>query len=258
MSQDDQTNNGSGEVSKKDDSASHATIRAEYFGLRWIIIGGCVVLTALLFISIYLPYLTERVKFFTVNFLSLLVLIIIAIQAFIYRRQWEAMQGQLKVMNRQSELMNESLKEGIKTRELENRAYVTIKDNIVDQPMKAAEGQTIIFILNNSGRTPAINVTTKYAVILDSKRPALPEFPPTEFRSRSHLANGDNKHITMILPPFTPDNVDEIYSRQARVWIVGIIEYEDIFKAHHRTQFCYYQKLGMFDLNLCEEGNTIE
>jgi hypothetical protein len=40
----------------------------------------------------------DRVAFITVNLLSLSVLIAITVQAYIYKKQWDAMQGQLKAM----------------------------------------------------------------------------------------------------------------------------------------------------------------
>lgn len=73
-------------------------------GLRWILIFGGVFLVALLAASIFLPNLSERVKFFTVNALSLLVLLVIAVQTYIYRRQWE-------VIDRQEKVMREGLEE---------------------------------------------------------------------------------------------------------------------------------------------------
>src|SRR5438094_6873661 len=89
MPQNDQTNQDSNRPNKKNDSSSHA-------GLWWILIAGGIFLVALLVLNIFLPNLTERVKFFTVNALSLLVVAIIAVQAYIYRRQWGAMERSLE------------------------------------------------------------------------------------------------------------------------------------------------------------------
>lgn len=64
--------------------------RASYAWLWWVAAAGAAGFLVLLFASIYLPNLTERIKFFTTNVLSLLVLAIIVIQAIIYRKQWES------------------------------------------------------------------------------------------------------------------------------------------------------------------------
>jgi hypothetical protein len=73
----------------------------------WIV--GGILLGVLLIVSIFLPNLSERVKFFTVNALSTLVLLAIVVQTYIYRRQWElmehqalTMQASLKVLDRQT------------------------------------------------------------------------------------------------------------------------------------------------------------
>src|SRR6266496_765401 len=82
--------------------------------LRWVFIVGGVLAVVLLLVSIFHPYMTERVKFFTVNALSLLVLVAIVVQAIIYRRQWavmeqqrSAMKGQLDAITKQATIMSE-------------------------------------------------------------------------------------------------------------------------------------------------------
>src|SRR5438270_10195275 len=81
--------------------------------LRWVYIIGAVLLLALLLVSYLHPSMAERVKFFTVNALSLLVLVAIVVQAIIYRRQWtvmedqrSAMKGQLDAIERQAAIMS--------------------------------------------------------------------------------------------------------------------------------------------------------
>jgi hypothetical protein len=96
--------------------------------LRWIIFGGFVLFIILLLISIFLPYLTERLKFFTVNLLSLLVLVIIAIQALISRRQWGVMQEQTAIAQKATtaaELSSKAAEQSIKLAQ-ENAASTQI------------------------------------------------------------------------------------------------------------------------------------
>jgi|GEM_PF-3996892 len=78
-------------------------------GLRVVFVVGGVFLSVLLLISIFQPGMAERVKFFTVNALSLLVLMAIIVQVIVYRRQWEVMQEQRRVMGKQLQTMRDSL-----------------------------------------------------------------------------------------------------------------------------------------------------
>jgi hypothetical protein len=91
MPENDQSDSDTKKVDGDDNSTSHA-------GLWWIVGAGLLGLLALIFVSVYLPNLTERAKFFTGNALSLLVLGVIAVQAYIYRKQWDTMERQWKAM----------------------------------------------------------------------------------------------------------------------------------------------------------------
>lgn len=62
---------------------------------------GAIGLLILLLVSYLHPSMAERVKFFTVNALSVLVLVAIVVQAIIYRRQWAVMESQRTAMQLQ-------------------------------------------------------------------------------------------------------------------------------------------------------------
>jgi uncharacterized membrane protein (DUF106 family) len=66
--------------------------------LRWTLVVGAIGLLILIVVSIYHPYLTERVKFLVGSSLSLFVLLAVIVQAVIYRGQWNAMNEQAGVM----------------------------------------------------------------------------------------------------------------------------------------------------------------
>ncbi len=143
--------------------------RAPDAKLWWIFVTGGILFVALLFGSIFIPNLTERVKFFTANALSLSVLVAIGVQAYIYRRQWE-------VMKTQADSMRDGLEE---TRSLvaQNERAVRAAEQsseIAQQNMIYAQranigisngeavrvGADILFRLKveNSGHTPAYDV----------------------------------------------------------------------------------------------------
>src|SRR5215210_3495245 len=105
--------------------------------------------------------MSERVKFFTVNALSLLVFIAIAVQAYIYRRQWEAMEDSLaetrKIVD-QNERAVKVAERGIEVAQnaayIEQRAYVGIQRMTVEG---LDEGRCPILNITwiNGGKTPA-------------------------------------------------------------------------------------------------------
>lgn len=99
-----ENNNPKGDSTKGDENGK----RAPHTWLRWIFVAGGVFFVALLIGSIFIPNLTERVKFFTANVLSLSVLVAIIVQAYIYRRQWEMMREQRNTMNDQLAVMRAS------------------------------------------------------------------------------------------------------------------------------------------------------
>jgi|SRR5712692_7473039 len=187
MPQNDKANGDPSKTDKKDNRTSHA-------GLWWIVLAGGVLFLVLLFVSVYLPNLTERVKFFTVTALSLLVVVVIAVQAYIYRRQWEAMENQT---------------------EYAQRAYVSIPIANLDVGEDFGRNQFFIFSLRikNCGNTPANDVE----VVLTTGVEAEPPDP------RLPASNNDSPSILGLIAPGSdfrhwirsPEPRDE----QVRLWV---------------------------------------
>jgi hypothetical protein len=82
--------------------------RAQHKVVWAIVAGGIIGVLVILFVSLFFPNLTERTKFFTTNALSALLLDVIIVQAYIYRKQWEAMREQRNTMNDQLSVMRAS------------------------------------------------------------------------------------------------------------------------------------------------------
>jgi hypothetical protein len=104
--------------------------------LRFLFIIAGLMLFALLLVSYFHPNMVERVKFFTVNALSLLVLVAIVAQAVIYRRQWS-------VMERQEDTMHEQLEAAkIQNATTEWQAGISeIQAGLIDKQVKVMQGQ---------------------------------------------------------------------------------------------------------------------
>lgn len=99
---------------------THHDQKVSHTGL-WIIIGVVVLVVAtVVFVgAFYVNQSSERIRFITVNTLSVLIAGLVAVQAYIYRKQWDAMerslertdqviekmQGQLKAVEDQAEIM---------------------------------------------------------------------------------------------------------------------------------------------------------
>lgn len=126
----------------------------EYFlpaGLRHIVMATAFGWLVLVMVSIFLPNLTERVKFFTANTLNLFLLFAVAVQGYIYRRQWEVMERQGSEIERQSE---QARNHAIYTL----RAYISIRTVVPDFPKQ------ILVEIVNFGQTPAHHVQFAHKV----------------------------------------------------------------------------------------------
>src|SRR6185436_16146288 len=82
--------------------------------------------------------------------LSLVILVIIAIQAYIYHRQWEVMQGQKRITT------------------IAERAYLGIKDVKIINPIQK-DTLVIYAVVFNGGRTPALKVERKLQIGMVAK-----------------------------------------------------------------------------------------
>lgn len=101
MPENQEANSDTANPQNADKNPSHAAHTPQKFvavGLRRIILATLVGLGILIAVSIFLPNLKERVKFFSENALSLTVLAAIAVQTYINRKQWESMDRQVQIM----------------------------------------------------------------------------------------------------------------------------------------------------------------
>lgn len=92
---------------------------------------GIGLVLVILAVSLFWPGVHERTKFFTTSALSVLVLDIIAIQAYIYTKHWEAMRDSLEETRRMVKQNERLVKIAQRNMIYGLRAYVTIpKGNI--------------------------------------------------------------------------------------------------------------------------------
>lgn len=222
---------------------------------------------------------SERIKFVTVNTLSLFVLLAILVQAYIYGKEWrvmqqglrqtdkiiestkrglaqtdqmiEKMEGQLEVMRQQvvaSETQFRVTLEGIRVGEKNsiyaNRAYVAASIGQIE------EGFRFHLRIENSGNTPANDVRVNYGCSLREK-------PPVEKAENGQLSyHSDWRYeealgviapkgaSTMVTPKFnqlTGPEHQKWKLSQLKFYCWGTIVYDDIFHERRQTWFCFHQ-----------------
>ncbi len=272
MPQNDQTKNDARKAGKNNKRAPHA-------GLWWILVAGGVFLVTLLFVSTYLPGMSERVKFFTVNALSILILTAIAVQAYIYRRQWKAMQGQLDAMEGQSRIMGESLVETRRMVEHNERAVKVAEESIevarentiyaqrayLTVTKRVALTDGFLLRIRNVGNTPANDVHVRAVADVGY----VPPPPPANVMENLTYIGSLSPRGTFDIVRFANNVTAEQKSllsdpeQEFRVWCVGAIFYEDIFKydldgGARKTTFCYHQTAGSPSVDAWVTGNQAD
>lgn len=238
MPQNEQTSSDPNKADKNDERASHT-------GLGWIVLAGGILLLVLLFVSVYLPNLTERVKFFTVNALSLFVLVAIVVQAYIYRRQWDA-------MTEQAEIMRENLKETRNMFYMANRAYFGIV-GVGLNDFGAGKLPNVVLKILDAGNTPAWKIRMHSRIDFTTEQ-------------LSYLTISDEVSTGIEMSPILPAKTDREFTIEApqgtrplnehqvlgvsvgalNMFVRGEVIYEDISGEDQTFPFCLEYRNGIF------------
>jgi hypothetical protein len=222
---------------------------------RWFVIPGVVFIVGVFLIFIALRYrdlkeVPSWVTFLTGSILNLLLLTVVIVQAYIYHRQWAAMQKQIKAAKRGVKIAQQNLIYA-------QRAYVTIARVEIISAGKVAlssEEETGItssdevasfclrLKIENSGNTPANNVEIFHD--FDAR-----EIPPTPSKDAPHW-----KKIGLIAPHgFSYSYGDRVYDDDINweilegedtgrgIYCWGVLRYRDIFGQTWHTIFNYVQ-----------------
>jgi hypothetical protein len=251
----------------------------------WSIIAGAIVVLILLFVSLFFPNLTERTKFFTTNALSALVLDVIIVQAYIYRKQWQAMREQRDAMKAQLGAMHDqarSLKDTLvetrnlisqnertikaaersiqiaeKSMILAQRAWVTVTHGHIIQP--ATIDPTFELKITNSGNTPATQVQISARAQVRQNEPSDIDVIEISEASAEIGIIAPKEHVLRFVPTEQSISVDEkewLQIMTARLYCWGIIRYVDIFDQERFTRFCFRQRTEPGTFGPCKTGNV--
>lgn len=205
--------------------------------LRWTLIVGAVGLLILFIVSVYHPYLTERVKFLVGSILSLFVLLAVIVQAVIYRGQWNAMQGQLQAMKEQTEYAQ--------------RAYVCIPaGNMKPFEELSTRNQFFAFdlMIANTGNSPANNVRV---VIFSDVAESIPDPSLLVLGKPSHrvgvIAPKSHTKQWVKAPNLSSEQNQRWVSSEIEVYCAGLVTYESFGKTR-TTKFCFLRRVGSVEL----------
>jgi hypothetical protein len=114
----------------------------------------------------------------------------------------------------------------------------------------------------NTGRTPAIGVrSAAYRTTIFKK--ASPDLALSEpvYRDKDYVKQGniapDSARYSDLVYNLTEEDVKRIDSLEARIYVYGRIEYEDVFGTPHWMTFCTFLIPGG-DFALCSKNNDMD
>jgi hypothetical protein len=197
---------------------------------------------------------------------NILVLGAILLQAYIYEKQWLSMQA--------------SIEETKRNREIEYRAYVVVKGAGLISSQPNSPLGTVTITTFNSGRTPGVGKIRAVLRILKDSPPE--DYPveigeppsrivfaplvdintrvsalPTEPVSSPAPEHGKVKHSPVPAPPapILPADLQPATPDRLEIYVLGYIEYTDIFSKTHWTKFCVYNVPGSDKWTFCPTFN---
>ena len=145
---------------------------------------------------------------------------------------------------------------------LDQRAWIGfVADNVA---VVNGNKLTQAIVVTNSGKTPAFNVKMK------SEGKFIPhgtEVTPPDYKGPVWIGEGDSASTMppgnarqIFVPPvtFTDDGVKQINAGTVVYYQFGYVTYEDVFRRHHRTNFCVYMIPGLSGTTDCRKFNDAD
>lgn len=219
----------------------------------WIIIGvGAVLLAAVVVIGgVFID--VGKVRFITEFSLTVLLAALVAVQAYIYRKQWEVMAQQRVEIEKQAGYMLDSLESAREHAIYTLRAYVNIRSVVASFPRQ------ILMEVVNFGQTPAHHVQFAHKVavrsIKENPEASLETFdwatiPGAPLAPTMSI----EKHIALWGIPDA--DIAKVNDPKYRLFIWGIIRYTDVFRKTRYTQFAAFYSPESKKIGTCSKGNA--
>jgi hypothetical protein len=177
--------------------------------------------------------------------INAMLLLVVAGQAYIYRRQWEVMQQQLK--------------QAKAIQEVSERPWVVAIGADIKNPPKAGEKIEVTLHLINSGKTPANNTIIQSWMTITNQR-SVQKFERTKISTLSNGVVAPSFPITQkivwdqVLLPLTAQNIVAIETHVMSIYVYGVTTY-DIPGGRGQTDFCFIYEPGNTPFSPYEEGN---
>src|SRR6266545_198644 len=229
-------------------SAAKTLFKALPIGLRRIIYAALIIFIGIVGIAILHPSMNERWKFGTEMTLNLLILLAIAVQAYIYTKQWGAME--------------DGLEQGRQALEISERARLgihSIKENF--------ETGRVVIRIENTGKAPAADIEVFAEGVAHIPEPSVPDettkaLPWKRFGNGWQLTwplNVDYGNTTLLAgnnPLILPFSLNSWLNRNQRkvmedgnghLIFRGHISFHDGFKCDQKTEFAFKYSKGERD-----------
>lgn len=145
---------------------------------------------------------------------------------------------------------------------LENAAVVNVSEIQLNEYMKGTEDETNVNInisIINTGRSPALNIHVTYFLNYFTKPlpKNLNDSISTYEQNQAVLAAGKSASFVIKFKLAHAER-DSIFEKNQRACVWGTIEYNDIFKCRHATDFCAFNdENGSVIFSFCEGHNTM-
>jgi hypothetical protein len=172
---------------------------------------------------------------------------------FIYRDQLQVMHGQLIQSER---AMNHS----IESSRLDQRAWVGPVDIVVSK-LELGSPMELKVIIENSGKTPALNTTIFVrAKTLMKESDFIAAYETTDKnRSNYVIQPGVKTHVILDMQEkIIQSHVDILKSGDEILYVYGKLSYDDIFNRSHETTFCSYLATDLKSITACRTNNMAD
>lgn len=144
--------------------------------------------------------------------------------------------------------------------EVSHRPFVTVKALSLENALKINALPNLKLYLHNTGSSPALALKTFWTIRFTDTELNGGLMPPQDLIPKSVAVLPSNVEITV---PFESKKVvtDELATalkeHRIRIYVFGRIAYEDIFGAHHLTEYCFEPDPVTGTGTACAHWNTL-
>jgi hypothetical protein len=158
--------------------------------------------------------------------------------------------------------IKQSLEDARETREVENRAYVSVKTASLVTELKPGEPATVTIDYVNKGDTPALKAGAHVEMDFLAKRVSepLPDNSATTMVSSGVIHTDGVVGSDLSIPPVSEEVFTQFMEGRLLLYVWGTVRYEDVFGKTHKTQFCFLRRptgAGKL-LDACPTNNTAD